>query len=801
MADPFNLLQAPVDQSAARLQNFGNTSYATPEEIKQRYDWAKALLDQSQSNVPGTKGGWTIGLRNIVDALVGGNQAYQAAQQGRQQQQGIRQSMTPYNFTGGTPAPYSFGPTPTAFTPPDSASSDAPLAASPEGAKNSRAKGSDMDKAAGITSSQESGGRYDNVTTTINPRTGQRQSAIGKYGVMDFNVGPWTQEVLGAAMTPEQFKNDPKAQDAVYKAKMGQYIQKYGPEGAGRAWIGGEGGVTHPERKDALGTSVGDYGSKFALAFNGKPSEAPAQQAITSAMSGQQQGGYAPEGGWDPKPLLPPGSFPVRPMYTHQQLQDALGNPALTVEQRQGMVAQYMNQFQPISVKVTGGTVLINPANPSQQKYISDMEKGTAKIGGLEFPAFTTFSPGGQSANRVPVSTGAPNVQNVPTRPGAPAGGSSGVLPQPGGALPFAPTGAPAATPGPQGAISPAGQAPVQVASANQSFAPETNAPTGPMGAVPPVNPAPIAPIMNKPPAAGPQVAQAGSQFNIPTPPGIAPQDWKAFTDYSQQEQLNKQREAQAGELGKQFGERYNNMQKDAFAARELRPLVDAARNILANPNSGVYTGLGANAVLDWQRLKAAMGTLVGDDKLKGAASDNEIFRKLIAGSILSQLKPMTQGTGQIRNKEIELIERYNANPLNTVAANKALVEISDRNLQRMDMFADMASDYASGAEVVDPYTKKVLLPAQGTPRGGLDFGWDKLLRNFISEHPAFTPAETKNYLSLLEQDKKAEKTSKEGTSTQFKTPSPADIQILKNDPRVRPFFEKRFGPADQYLK
>src|SRR5690242_16336365 len=124
MADPFNLLQAPVDQSAARLQNFGNTSYATPEEIKQRYDWAKALLDQSQSNVPGTKGGWTIGLRNIVDALVGGNQAYQAAQQGREQLQGLRQVSTPYGVNTGGASPYTFTPNSLASTPPSS--SDAP---------------------------------------------------------------------------------------------------------------------------------------------------------------------------------------------------------------------------------------------------------------------------------------------------------------------------------------------------------------------------------------------------------------------------------------------------------------------------------------------------------------------------------------------------------------------------------------------------------------------------------------------------------------------------------------------------
>ena len=91
----------------------------------------------------------------------------------------------------------------------------------------------------------------------------------GAYGVMGANVGPWTQEVLGRRDTPQQFLASREDQDAVARAKFGQYEQQYGREGAARAWLGGPGAVNAPGRRDVLGTSVGDYGQRFAQATGG----------------------------------------------------------------------------------------------------------------------------------------------------------------------------------------------------------------------------------------------------------------------------------------------------------------------------------------------------------------------------------------------------------------------------------------------------------------------------------------------------------------------------------------------------
>lgn len=133
----------------------------------------------------------------------------------------------------------------------------------------------------------ESGGRYGLLGPIA--RTGDR--AYGKYQIMGANVGPWTKEVLGAPMSPQQFLANPQAQDAVFQAKFGQYVQKYGPEGAARAWFAGPSGMNNINAKDQLGTTVGQYGQRFGQLLNG-----PQQSYNPSSniqVSGEGQSGQA----------------------------------------------------------------------------------------------------------------------------------------------------------------------------------------------------------------------------------------------------------------------------------------------------------------------------------------------------------------------------------------------------------------------------------------------------------------------------------------------------------------------------
>lgn len=124
----------------------------------------------------------------------------------------------------------------------------------------------------------ESGGKYD----ALGPET-KGDRAYGKYQVMGANVPAWTKAHLGQEMTPEQFLQNPQAQDAVFKGQFGQYQNKYGPEGAAKAWFAGEGGMNNPNAKDILGTTVQSYADKFnkgmgnpvATALAAQPNAAP----------------------------------------------------------------------------------------------------------------------------------------------------------------------------------------------------------------------------------------------------------------------------------------------------------------------------------------------------------------------------------------------------------------------------------------------------------------------------------------------------------------------------------------------
>lgn len=147
----------------------------------------------------------------------------------------------------------------------------------------------------------ESGGRYDLLGP---PTKGDR--AYGKYQVMGANVPEWTRAALGQPLTPEQFLASPEAQDAVFQHRFGQYVQKYGPEGAAKAWFAGEKGMNNPNARDVLGTSVSGYGAKFMKALGQpQPPMTSAPQAMNPTSAPQMAPGAVspnsmPAYGWTP---------------------------------------------------------------------------------------------------------------------------------------------------------------------------------------------------------------------------------------------------------------------------------------------------------------------------------------------------------------------------------------------------------------------------------------------------------------------------------------------------------------------
>lgn len=108
----------------------------------------------------------------------------------------------------------------------------------------------------------ESGGNKDPYSLRGALTKGDR--ALGKYQVMGRNVPEWTRAALGQPMTPQAFLASPEAQEAVFKHRFGGYVDKYGEEGAAKAWYGGEKGMNNPNATDIHGRlTVRGYGQDY----------------------------------------------------------------------------------------------------------------------------------------------------------------------------------------------------------------------------------------------------------------------------------------------------------------------------------------------------------------------------------------------------------------------------------------------------------------------------------------------------------------------------------------------------------
>src|SRR5690606_36492327 len=101
----------------------------------------------------------------------------------------------------------------------------------------------------------------------IGPKHSKMGRALGRYQIMEANIGPWSKAALGREVTPNEFMANPAIQDAIFDHQFGQYVNRFGPEGAAQAWFAAPGGVGKTSRKDVLGTDVGTYGQKFTKAL------------------------------------------------------------------------------------------------------------------------------------------------------------------------------------------------------------------------------------------------------------------------------------------------------------------------------------------------------------------------------------------------------------------------------------------------------------------------------------------------------------------------------------------------------
>ena len=177
--------------------------------------------------------------------------------------------------------------------------------------------------------------------SALGPQTKTGDRAVGRYQVMGANIPEWTKAALGRSMTPEEFAASPEAQDAVFDHRFGQYAEKYGPEGAARAWFAGEGGMNKGGARDSLGTTVDEYGQKFSRNMGGMQEQYSDSASI-------------------PVPHTIPGDAPkkveAKPSTIQQRQRDLSEMKAAGVPLTNGMAQYYLaNGKMPDAPKPGGG--------------------------------------------------------------------------------------------------------------------------------------------------------------------------------------------------------------------------------------------------------------------------------------------------------------------------------------------------------------------------------------------------------------------------------------------------------------
>ena len=159
-----------------------------------------------------------------------------------------------------------------------------------------------MDNYARAISSTESGGKY-NIT---GPVSRKGDMPYGKYQVMGSNIPSWTEAATGKRMTPQEFLNDPDAQEATFRHRFGSLVKQYGnPQDAASVWHSGvplaeakeqgrhDVNMTTPSYVDRFTNmlSATPNGQDLLKQINSQGSRPTDQQQLTGSQQRMQQTG------------------------------------------------------------------------------------------------------------------------------------------------------------------------------------------------------------------------------------------------------------------------------------------------------------------------------------------------------------------------------------------------------------------------------------------------------------------------------------------------------------------------------
>lgn len=798
--------------------------YRHPDQVKSMYDYAQALLKDSQQPIKH----WTQGVSNIVSALVGGDQSYRAGQH-QNKADAVRAGRLMPDVTG-TPPNNPPPAKPTSFS--EGTASESPKIADasltsdnsqPRGYRNNNPlnieAGTFTKGQKGFMGSDGRFAKFDSMDSGL----GASNALLDSYARRGFD----TVSSVIARWAPAGENNVTAYVNNVAKQMGIDPTAKLTPEMRPKliaAMAQHENGKPMPS------------GGAPAMALQGPAGQPPAVQAMSAALRGdaapapmqvaetQTAAGKAAPSAINPPAKLPqpdssagqtyinPALVPKRPSMNEGQVRGVLADPTVSETVKMGIRTEYMQQNQPIEVPYPGGKVLINPRDPTQQQFIADPKWGKNEMGDLKSDVLLIPDGKGgvmQAPTTVAPKTVGPRSEVAPAPVPAPAAAPR-TAPVPGTAVaesaPAAPVTAPEAVPN-TGGVQVASLDPAAgVAEAAARAATEPAPADTPLGkwaqATPPGTPAVTAdPILEK--------------LKLNNFPQAMIDDYVAKKAFEDANTLKlKKGESDIGvdaEMQKKNNDaslkKYEDTVKAFGPATSQRENVAQAKAASLDPN--FYAGTGDNLVQAWKKVKVAMG--LDPD----AAAPMEVFQKTTAQSIMSGLKTAFEGLGQIRVAEIQLQQVANASTANTPKAIAALLEITDRNAAKVQDISGMLAAYKAGDAVTDPKNPdKVLIPANrlgpdGQPmeRAGYDAKFERVLQTWQKANPSFTPDEIKNFTSTLKgkpgETQLPKDPAKMPVAPAGGWPKPPEgaIKDLNANPASRAQFEAIFGPADTYLK
>lgn len=257
----------------------GDTPYRTPQELARARAFAQALAGNQRAPKDVGEGLNAIGQALMYRALTGKADKSEAAQEASRKAtvgrifDALNAKSVP--FPSAPPEPGSEG-----------------AASFNTGMPSSGAGGNYRDAIASIES--DGNGGYSAIGPT-HPKYGR---ALGRYQVMEANLGPWSEKYLGRRVTPDEFLANPAMQDAIFDGEFGNYVQKYGnPQDAASMWFTGLPASEGANKRDVLGTTGSAYVDKFNQALGSNSPASPVQVASL--------GPVALPGGDDPYSLIP----------------------------------------------------------------------------------------------------------------------------------------------------------------------------------------------------------------------------------------------------------------------------------------------------------------------------------------------------------------------------------------------------------------------------------------------------------------------------------------------------------------